>query len=420
VDFPISQKGRRAHTQPISYLMAQGLAGESISLAAGLVDAETLPAEEVTRCAAAMLAQRGRESLQYGTTEGLLSLREKVRERLCRADGVDADDIPVDRVFLSTGSQQMLYILTELMVDPGDIVITPAPTYFVYLGTLETAGADVRPVETDGEGMRPEAFGGLLEEIEAEGKAGKVKIVYTASYFQNPSGVSLSPARRKELVETLNSLTTARPLVIEDAAYRELRFEGGDTPSLWSFAGGRGVAYLGTFSKPFSPGLRTGFAVLPEEILEQVRVIKGNHDFGSANFSQHVVDRFLEEGLYDRHVRKLRAAYAEKCGLMCECLERELGERAEWLRPGGGLYVWVRVPGLDTGLESALFKRCVANGVIYVPGAFAYPAGRAAPKDRMRLSFGPASKADIREGVSRLAKSITEVSHRVGTGGRTV
>lgn len=403
----MSDKGRRARPQPIGYLMAAGVAGESISLAAGLVDAETLPTAEVASCIAGMLERRGRPSLQYGTTEGLLSLREKVRRRLCRADGKDPESIPLERVLLSTGSQQMLYILTELMVDPGDIVITPAPSYFVYLGTLETAGAHVRSVEIDEDGMRIDALEDLLAKIEAEGDAARVKIVYLTTYFQNPSGISLSPERRRQLLETLKSHDGMRPLVIEDAAYRELRFDGPDTPSVWSFdEGGAGVAHLGTFSKPFSPGLRTGFAVLPEELVEKVRIIKGNHDFGSANFNQHVVDCFLEEGLYDRHVEMLRAAYARKRTLMCECLESELGGRAEWVRPKGGLYVWVKLPGVETGMDSALFRRCLENGVMYVPGVFAFADAANAPKNWMRLSFGPASCDEVTEGVARLARSV--------------
>ncbi len=410
MEFAISRRGRLAQPQPISYLMAQGVSGDCISLAAGLVDAGSLPTEGVAGCMSSFFAGRGRAGLQYGTTEGLVSLREKVRKRLSHADGLDVDSIPLERVMLSTGSQQMLYILTEIMVDPGDIVITAAPTYFVYLGTLETAGAQVLSVPIDEQGLRVEELAKLLGRIEHEGRAAKVKIIYTADYFQNPSGMSLSLDRRQELAALLGSFESMRPLIIEDAAYRELRFESDDTRSLWSIDGGRRVAYLGTFSKPFSPGLRTGFSVLPEGLIDPVRVVKGNHDFGSAGFNQHVIDCFIDEGLYDVHVEKLRALYAEKCGLMCKSLTQHLEGRAEWVRPKGGLYVWVRIPGLDTGMDSPLFKRCVANGVLYVPGIFAYSDRPSAPKDMMRLSFGPVSSEEIVEGVGRLAMSIEQVS----------
>ncbi|MHC4712448.1 MAG: aminotransferase-like domain-containing protein [Planctomycetota bacterium] len=411
MEFPLSSKGERAAPQPISYLMAQGVSGGCISLAAGLVDADSLPAEEVNDVVCRLVAGRGRIPLQYGTTEGLRSLREKVKGRLCRADGVSPADLPLERVLLSTGSQQMLYILTEILVDPGDIVITPAPTYFVYLGTLQTAGARVRGVPIDGEGMRVDALREALEEIEATGEADRVKLVYIASYFQNPSGVSLSVDRRKALVETVKSFKSMRPLIIEDAAYRELRFEGDDTRSIWSFdEGGERVAHLGTFSKPLSPGLRTGFAVIPEALIEKATIVKGNHDFGSANFSQHVIDLLVESGFYDRHVERLRETYRGKCDLMCECLQRGLGPAARWTKPGGGLYVWVDLGRVDTGMNGPFFRRCAENGVLYVPGEFAYPEGYAAPLGQMRLSFGPSSADDIREGVARLASSVEPVS----------
>ncbi len=390
--------------------MAQGVSGDRISLAAGLVDTDSLPAEEVQQCIRAFAATRGRIPLQYGTTEGLAGLREKVRARLCLAEGLPESHLPQERVLISTGSQQMLYILTELLVDPGDVVITPAPTYFVYLGTLETAGARVEGVETDGQGMRIDALAETLHRLEKEGLADRVKIIYVTSYFQNPSGASLAPERRRALVETVKSFDSMRPLVIEDTAYRELRFSDDDVPSVWSFdEGGERVAYLGTFSKPLAPGLRTGFAVLPRGLVEKVTIVKGNHDFGSANFSQHVIDFLIESGFYDRHVAMLRTMYRQKCDLMCECLDKELGGAASWSKPGGGLYVWVDMGDVDTGMDSPFFRRCLENGVLYVPGRFAYPKGFPAPKGRMRLSYGPTPADDIREGIARLAKGLAPV-----------
>ncbi|MCD6405958.1 MAG: PLP-dependent aminotransferase family protein [Planctomycetes bacterium] len=410
MDFNLSGKGRRALPQPVTYLMNKGASGDFVSLAAGLVDSETLPAEEVRDLISGLLSERGHEPLQYGINAGLASLREKVRSRVAGQDSTSAADIPLERVVLSTGSQQMLYILTEIMVDPGDIVITSAPSYFVYLGTLQTAGARIVTIPSDRDGMRVDLLAEALEKIEAAGQADRLKIVYVTTYFQNPSGVSLSIERRKALLDTMASFTSMRPLVIEDAAYRELGFSGADKPSMWSFDdGGRNVAYLGTFSKPFSPGFRTGFAFLPENLVEKVEIVKGNHDFGSANFNQHVIDAFLERGLYDKHLSKIRETYRAKCLAMCEAIDREMGESLSYMRPEGGLYVWGDLGEIDTDMQGVFFERCLEEGVLYVPGILCYGEPESAPRSKLRLSFGPACAEEITEGIKRLSKAISSV-----------
>ena len=404
--FPFSAKARAARPQPIGELMARGNAADAISLAAGLVDSETLPVEEIAAAFQEFARERGRLALQYGTTEGLMSLRTKILARLERTDGPAARAVGVDRVILSTGSQQLLYMLTEIMVDPGDIVITAAPSYFVYLGTLENAGAEVVGVPIDGDGMRIDLLEEAIRGIVKSGRGHRLKIIYVTSYFQNPSGVSLSHGRRGQLLCVVKNCDAVRPLIIEDAAYRELAFDGTDTPSLWSCdEGGGRVAYLGTFSKPFSPGLRTGFGVLPAELMEKVRIIKCGHDFGSANFTQHLVDFAIERGIYDRNLRVLRKNYAAKCRAMCQSLRREMGGIAQWQEPLGGLYVWVDLPGIDTGPESEFFARCAREGVLYVPGEFCYSVKKSAPTSRIRLSFAPTPVRDIEEGVARLGRA---------------
>jgi 2-aminoadipate transaminase len=405
-DFPISARAERATVQPIGELMAKGAEKDIISLAAGLVDEETLPARQIAALFADFIRERGPKVLQYGVNEGLHSLRRKVLDRLASSDGPSARDVPLSRVMLSTGSQQMLYILTEIMVDPGDIVITAAPTYFVYLGTLQLAGARIVGIPADEDGMSIDALESAIDGIVKAGDGPRLKLVYVTTYFDNPSGVSLSVERRRQLLRVVQSSGAVHPLVIEDAAYRELSFGDADTPSIWSFDDhGANVAHLGTFSKPFSPGLRTGFAVLPRAIAEKASILKCSHDFGSANLTQHLIDYCIERGLYDSNVEVLRKTYAAKCALMCQCLERDMRGLALWRAPGGGLYVWVDMPGFNTGPSGDLFANCASEGVIYVPGQFSYPDPAAGPKSKMRLCFGPATASDIERGIGRLARA---------------
>jgi len=362
--------------------------------------------------------EAARAALQYGTTEGLASLREALFEHLIRLDDRDALPLPgtADDIVVSTGSQQLLHILTDLLVDPGDVVITGWPSYFVYTGALTSFGATVRCVDLDEQGMIPQRLERLLSGLEAAGQLGRVKIVYVCSYHQNPTGLTLSEQRRAELLEIVKRYSKwQRILLIEDAAYRELTYEGAPPGSIKRHDQENDyVALLQTFSKPFSPGLKTGYGLLPRDLVEPVRRAKGGRDFGSNNFAQHLIDRALRTGVFDDHLTRLCAHYAQKRDQMLAALEAHLGEvdGVSWTRPRGGLYVWLTLPeAVDTGRRSELFTRAIEAGVLFVPGAYCYPADptRAAPGHTIRLSFGVPSAGEIEEGIARLAEAVKAV-----------
>lgn len=267
-------------------------------------------------------------------------------------------------------------------------------------------------------GVVPEALERVLEELEAAGELGRVKLMYVCSYHQNPTGLTLSEARRPRVLEILRRFSRRqRILLIEDAAYRELSYEGRVPASIRSFdAEGRFVAYVGTFSKPFAPGLKSGYGLLPSDLAEKVVLQKGHHDFGSANLCQYLLVEAMRSGVYREHVAKIRGHYALKCQTMLEALEKYLGGlcggRVRWTRPSGGMYVWVSLPEeIETGPGSRLCQRALEKGVLYVPGEYCYPpgAGRAVPRHQMRLSFGTPSLGQIEEGVRRLAEAIREL-----------
>ncbi|HUT57794.1 MAG TPA: PLP-dependent aminotransferase family protein [Phycisphaerae bacterium] len=416
----LSQRALRSTDQPISYLMAQAVTNPHvISLAAGFVDYETLPGEALAEAVARVLADpRGaRISLQYGTTEGLKALRKRLLDHMAELDGATPEALgaTIDDLIVATGSQELLFLITGVLVDPGDIVITSWPSYFVYTGTLQAAGARVRCVDMDDDGMIPEALERTLADIEAAGELGRVKIVYIVSYHQNPTGITLSAERRPRVLDVVRKYSRDhRILLLEDAAYRELTFEGDAPPSIKRFDDGNEfVATVQTFSKPFAPGLKTGYGLLPRDLVGPVLDQKGNIDFGSANICQHLLLEALESGAYERHVEKLRQAYAAKCGAMLDALASELGGRrggeVRWTRPRGGLYVWLTLPEhIDTAGGGEFFRRCIAEGVMYVPGEYSYPRDetRERPTSTMRLSFGVASVEQIRQGVARLARGV--------------
>jgi 2-aminoadipate transaminase len=417
----LSQRSRWAADQAISFLMQQGVENPGcISLAAGLVDEDSLPAEPVREAVAALLADSNtaKSALQYGTTQGRLDLRTCLVDYMAGQEGVSRESLGYDasRVIVTTGSQQLLSLLCETLLDPGDICIVGAPTYFVFLGCLAGVGAEPISVPLDADGMQPELLEQALGRLNELGRLPRVKMIYVVSEFDNPSGVSVSLERRKAIVDIANRWSIHnRILILEDSAYRDLRFEGDPLPSLLSLDESREqVLYTQTFSKTLSPGLRVGFGVLPKDVLKPVLDRKGNEDFGSANFPQAVVTRLLKSGAFQNHVQHVRASYTRKRDAMLAAADRFFREipGVTWHHPKGGLYVWMSLPAsVETGFKSGLFQTAVKNhGVLYVPGELCFaPVQGGRPKNHMRLSYGVQSPEGITDGMERLAKAVKEV-----------
>ena len=414
----LSQRWRWGSRQPISFLMEQAVQNPLvISLAAGLVDQTTLPDSEVRTACAELLADESlaRQALQYGTTQGSERLRKQLVRHLAELERRPAEKLGIapEQLILTTGSQQLLSLVGEVLLDPGDIVLVAAPTYFAYLGTLNGLGARSVPVATDADGLRTDALEAEFTRLEQAGELQRVKLIYVVSYYENPSGISLSAERRKELVEIARHWSRKQRIhVLEDAAYRELRYDGPEFPSVWSCDTERNTVILAqTFSKSFSPGLRVGFGVVPRELVAPLCDRKGNEDFGSANFNQHLLATVFEQGLYSSHVRMLQETYRSKRDAMLAAADRYFGKLpgVNWVRPHGGLYVWMTLPAaITTGFESPLFRRATqVDQVMYVPGEVCYagPAeGR--PRNQMRLSYGTQTVEGIDEGMKRLANAV--------------
>ncbi|HYT89665.1 MAG TPA: PLP-dependent aminotransferase family protein [Gemmataceae bacterium] len=422
VSVHLSARALQTADQPISYFMQQAIENPNlISLAAGLVDPISLPANEVRAALDECLARpaSARAALQYGTTQGYVPLREKLLARTVALDDCTPGELglTIDDVVVTTGSQQLLYLLGELLLDPGDLVIAEAPSYFVYQGTLDSLGARTLSVPTDEHGMNIDALEDLLKRLERSGELARLRMIYTVDYFQNPSGLTLSLPRRQRLVELARRYSRHHRLfILEDAAYRELRYDGPDLPSIKSFdTDNRYVILAMTFSKPCAPGLKTGYGLLPRELMAPLLRLKGNHDFGSNNLTQHLLDRLLSSGAYDRHVAELCDVYRGKRDAMLAALAEEFpaSTGVRWTRPDGGLYVWLSFPPeIDTGPQSQLMHAALREGVLYVPGQFCYVSGEgtAIPTHEARLSFGVAPPEQLREGIRRLGRACSLIA----------
>jgi 2-aminoadipate transaminase len=416
----LSAKASRTADSPINALIAAKLANpDLVNFAAGLVDEATLPVEEVATITRRLFgdARRGQRTLQYGTAIGLRELREALIAHLERLDGRHVGDLGLsaDDVLVSTGSQQSLYLIADVLLDPGDIVITANPSYFVFTGALQSMGAKVLAVPMDDQGMDVDAVERLLEQLKARGELSRVKFIYCTSFFDNPTGLSLSTPRRKRLVEIVQRFSTAhRILILEDAAYRELQYDGVALPSIKSFdADNQFTIITQTFSKPFAPGIKLGYTAMPPDLLDQVLRQKGSHDFGSSNVCQEIALEAMTDGSYVRHLEVLKNEYRRKRDATLAALRANLTETAElhWTHPDGGIYVWLTLPPhVDTSRTGRLFDRCVKYGVLYVPGAYSFhpDAQGRTPNHHMRLCFGQVTFEEIAPGIERLAGAIME------------
>lgn len=413
----LSQRWQWGSKQAISFLMEQGVQNPGvISLAAGLVDQQSLPVSLVRAACEELTREpdRGRVALQYGTTPGAERLRHQLLGHLAGLERTSVEQLGIgtNRIVLTTGSQQLLSLVGEVLLDPGDIVFVAAPTYFVFLGTLNGLGARIVSVPSDADGMDVAALEQQLDKVTQAGELARVKLIYSVSYYENPSGISLSAERRQRLAEIARRWSREhRIFVLEDAAYRELHYDGPALPSIWSFDSDKEHVILAqTFSKSLSPGLRVGYGVLPRELVGPVCDRKGNEDFGSANFNQHLLATIFELGGYSGHVASLLQAYRVKRDAMLAAADRYFQDLpgVTWVHPHGGLYVWMTLPAqIDTGFESALFRRAVQEGVMYVPGGLCYAGPiESRPQHQMRLSFGTQDPVGIDLGMRRLATAV--------------
>jgi 2-aminoadipate transaminase len=412
----LSELGRRTGPPPISWLMQLALSRpELISLAAGFTDNESLPVEDVRALLSGILRspKTARPTLQYGSTPGDPVLRRLTAQHVRRLDGGSPTNqaYSSDRVIVTNGSQQMLYMIAEVLCNTGDIVLVEDPTYFVYLGILQSRGLQARTVRMEGDGLDLAHLEEVLGSLQRKGELRRVKALYLVSYFQNPTGITTSLEKKSRALKLLRKYERAagHPIyLLEDAAYRELRFKNCDRESALAVrASSDRVIYAGTYSKPFATGIRVGFGILPEPLLTAVLRIKGNHDFGTSNLVQQLVARALESGRYERHVSRLRKRYARKAQVMLKAIKESFPPEVKWVEPEGGLYVWAGLPrGMKSGVKSKLFQEALANDVLYVPGELCYANDpmRRKPNYEMRISFGGATETDIREGVERLGE----------------
>ena len=391
----------RAHgmrASEVRSLFAVANRPEVVSLAGGMPNIDGLPLDFLAEMTAKLLRERGARALQYGGGQGEEELREQIVE-VMRYDHVHAHP---DDVVVTTGSQQALDLVTEIFVDPGDVVVAEAPSYVGALGVFRAYQADVVHVPMDDDGLVPEELERTLTELERAGR--RVKFLYTVPNFHNPAGVSLSLERRPQIVEICRR---HHVLVLEDNPYGLLGFDADPLPSLKSFDSDA-VVYLGSVSKTFAPGYRVGWALAPHAVREKLVLASESAILSPTMMGQLSIATYLTTYDWYGQVKQYRSMYRERRDAMLGALAEHLPQ-TRWTVPTGGFYTWVTLPdGLDA---QAMLPRAVTNLVAYVSGTAFYADGQG--RDHMRLSFCYPTPDRIREGVRRLSTVIHAESELV-------
>lgn len=355
------------------------------SFAGGYPSAETFPMEEIRRTMSEVIDKYAGKAFQYGATQGVPELREAVAARY---------GVPVERVQITSSSQQGIDVCTRILVNPGDVILTSNPSYLGALQSFCSYRADIRGISHDPDlETFKKAYETVLSQVEAEEK--QVKFLYMIPDFQNPSGESLTLEERKMLVSFAQEHDF---LIVEDSPYRELRYEGEHIPTMYSLAPDH-VIHLGSFSKIFAPGFRLGWAIAHPDILDKIYVCKQSLDLCPPIFDQYVAAEFLTSGRLDENLARSIELYKGKRDLLLSLLEKHMPEGVTWTHPEGGLFLFLTMPD---GFDAVKFYDTALDaGVAYVAGEFFHPDRSG--QNTMRLNFSFMSPERITEGIRLLA-----------------
>jgi 2-aminoadipate transaminase len=362
-----------------------------VELGWGHPDLSLLPVDGMLQAAEAALRRDGALVLSYGAEQGPGRLIEQVCARLERIDGVAP---PPEQIMVTGGVSQALDMLCTLLTRPGDAVLVESPVYHLALRIFRDHALELVAVPSDGGGLRVGALGELLAALQRQGR--RPRFLYLVPMFNNPAGVTMTVERRRALVALAQR---ERLLVLEDDVYRELWYDSLPPPSLYSLAPAGQVVRLGSFSKVLAPGLRLGWMLASPEVVRRCTT-SGQLDSGGGlnHFTAHVVAAYIELGLLDRQVERLRTSYRQRRDALLDGLASHLPEGCGWIHPDGGFFVWLRLPpGVD---GDAFLPVAESAGVSYVPGARFCAGGGG--EGYCRLAFTLLPPDELGEGARRL------------------
>ncbi|MGP6206646.1 PLP-dependent aminotransferase family protein [Cuniculiplasma sp. SKW3] len=365
-----------------------------ISLGGGMPSPETFPKHDLEEIMDYVMENYADLALQYGNTLGNDGAREVIADMLRKTEGIQTNS---KNIIINSGSQQGLYELGVVLANPGDTVITEEPTYVGAVSAFSANRLRMEGMEMDHHGMIVDGLETKIRKLMADGR--KPRFIYVIPTFQNPTGYTMPEERRKVLIEI--SETYNIPL-IEDNPYGQLRYYGKPVSSIRSMKNGENTIYLGTFSKVMTPGLRLGYTVAPDDVMEKFNLIKQALDLATNSFSQYVALEYVKRGVIYKQIEENKKIYKVKRDRMINALKENMDGLAKWSEPEGGMFVWATLNGdIDTKM---MREHAIKNGVAYVSGQ-AFTTNNT-QKSSMRLNFTFGTLEQIEEGIKRIRKTV--------------
>ncbi len=389
----VARRITKMRPSAVRLLFAAAQRDDVISLAGGMPDVSLLPKSAVRKAAKAAVDNQA-VTLQYGGTDGLFETAQVFCD-LVRDLGIRHKP---ENVIITTGAQEALDLVAKTFCDPGDIIITEGPTYLGALQAFSAYEPDIRTIPFDDQGMCTDL---LEEELKRIGKGNpRLKFLYTIPNFQNPGGVTMSPERRKRLLELSHEYDF---VVVEDDPYGRLRYEGGHCLPMRALDDS--VVYLGTISKMFSAGLRVGWIMAPAGVKGKINLAKQGTDLCGSMFDQKMAAAYFTQTPWQHTLQKFIKTYDKRRRAMLDALDEYFPPEAVWTRPEGGFFVWVTLPQYVDA--NSMLAEALDHGVIYAPGDSFFPDGKRG-RNSMRLNFSYESPENIEEAIRRLSEVIED------------
>lgn len=362
---------------------------EIISFGGGLPNPQSFPVEAISKAVNQLLTENGPDALQYSTTEGYSPLREYIAQRYS-SQGLNVN---ADEILITNGSQQCLDLVGKIFLDKNDKVLVEKPTYLAAIQAFSLYEPEFRSVPLQEDGVDLDALEDILSKED-------IKLFYAVTSFQNPTGITYSEEKRKKLVKLLRKYET---LFIEDNPYGEIRFLGDFIPPVKAYLD-EGILF-GSFSKIVSPGMRLGWIVAPEEVMDKLIIAKQASDLHSNYFTQRVVYQYLKNNPVDEHIQKIRNLYRNQRNIMIRMMEKYFPPEVEYTQPEGGMFLWVTLPPGTSSME--LFDMALEENVAFVPGQAFYADGSG--ENTLRLNFTNSDEKSIEKGIKRLGIAIEKL-----------
>lgn len=385
--YEFSERVKGLKPSAIREILKNSSAPGVIPLSAGNPAPDAFPYEDIRRISAELLESTPIEALQYSVTEGYLPLREHLLSYMREKHGAGGEN---DEILITSGAQQVMDLLTKTLLNEGDTVLCEASSFIGSLNTFRSYRAKLRGIPMEEDGLSLEQLENALRQEK------KIKYLYTIPNFQNPSGITMSLAKRKRVYELCRDHNV---LILEDNPYGDLRFAGEELPPIKSFDREGVVLYAGSFSKVVSPGMRVGYAIGPREIVQKMVVCKQGEDVHSNIWAQIVCHRFMTECDYEAHLCRLREIYRRKSQVLRNAMEQYFRPLITWSEFQGGLFAWCTLPERVDMLD--FVKRAAEEKVCVVPGT-AFLTDETEPCRSFRVNFSTPTDEQLTEGIKLL------------------